>query len=274
MKNRTFSRRLWTVLALIIAPLAFAQSGGLPTSQPKRLTIIREYVKPGMGAAHARHEAGWPAAFAKANSPEYYIALTSMTGAPEAWYLIPWESHATEAAAMKRDAKNPVLSAELDRLAEGDAAFISGLTTIQTRGRPDLGMGKFPDAGKMRFFEIVIFGVRQGQEAKMENILKTYAKVRQRVSPDASYRVYTVYAGMPDPTYIIMMSMADYAEFDRIMAEHDKVFEVATPEEQAEFSKWGEAVFRSEANRFRVDPVMSYVSKEVRASDPAFWNPQ
>lgn len=258
-------------LALTCVPLGFAQSG-LPAAQPKRLTIIREHVKPGMGAGHARHEAGWPAAFEKAKSPDYYLALTSMTGPTEAWYLIASESHAAEAAAMKRDAKDEVLSAELDRLALGDAEFITGVTTVQTIGRPDLGYGKFPEIGKARFFEILFFSVRQGQEGRMDAMLKTYAGVRKRVSPDASYRVYTVQAGMPDPTYIIMMSVADYAEFDRTMAEHNKVFEVATAEEQAEFAKWGEIVHRSEANRFRVSPGMSYVSKEVRASDPGFWS--
>ena len=271
MKNLMIPRCLLMALAVTCVPLASAQNG-LPTAQPKRLTIIREQVKVGHGAGHARHEAGWPAALEKAKSPDYYIALTSMTGPTEAWYLIPSESHAAEAASMKRDAKDPVLSAELDRLTLGDADFINAAITIQTMGRPDLSLGKFPNVAKVRFFEASIFSVRQGQEEKMDSILKTYAVVRKRVSPDASYRFYTVNAGMPDPTYIVIQSVEDYGEFDRTMAEHAKVFESAKPEEKVIFDKWGEAVTRSETNRFRVDPVMSYVSKEVRASDPEFWN--
>lgn len=270
MKNLTIPRCLLLALAMTCVPLALAQNG-LPTAQPKRLTIIREQVKVGHGAGHARHEAGWPAAFEKAKSPDYYIALTSMTGPQEAWYLIPSESHAAEAASMKRDAKDPVLSAELDRLALGDADFITGAISIQAMARPDLSLGKFPNVAKMRFFEIMFFSVRQGQEEKMDKVMKTYAVVRQRVSPEAGYRVYNVNAGMPDPTYIVIQSVADYAEFDRTMAEHQKVFEAATAEEKAIFDKWGEAVSRSEVNRFRVDPQMSYVSKEVRASDADFW---
>src|SRR5690348_13874190 len=100
MKNLKIKRCLLTALVVTCASLALAD-GGLPTAQPKRLTIIREFVKPGMGPAHARNEAGWPAAFAKAKSPDFYIALTSMTGAPEAWYLSPSESFAAEAASMK-----------------------------------------------------------------------------------------------------------------------------------------------------------------------------
>lgn len=270
MRNLTISRCLPLLLAATCVSFASAQ-GGLPTSQPNRLTIIREQVKAGQGAAHAKHEAGWPAAYAKANSPDYYISLTSMTGPTEAWYLVPFASHAAEAASMKRDAKDPVLSAELDRLAQADADFISGVTTVQLMARTDLSVGKFPAIAKVRFFEVSTFSVRQGQEAKMDSIIKTYNEVRKRVSPDASYRFYTVVAGMPDPTYIVMSSVEDYAEFDRTMAEHQKVFETATPEESAEFAKWGEAVMKSETNRFRLDPMMSYVSQEVRASDPDFW---
>ena len=75
-------------LALCAAHLAFGQTG-LPTSQPKLLTIVREEVKPGRAADHANHEAGWPAAFEKAMSPDYYLAMTSLTGPSEAWYVIP-----------------------------------------------------------------------------------------------------------------------------------------------------------------------------------------
>ena len=51
-----------------------------------------------------------------------------------------------------------------------------------------------------------------------------------------------------------------------------QLFASLTPEEKAIFDKWAGAVNKSETNRYRIDPVMSYVSKEVRASDPDFWN--
>ena len=270
MKKLTIPHCLLIALALTSVPFASAQNG-LPTSQPKRLTIVREDVKVGRAADHARNEAGWPAAFEKAKFPDYYIAMTSLTGHSEAWYLSPFDSYAAEAASMKRSDKDPVLSAELERLSARDAEFINGVTTIQTAARPDLSLGKFPNVAKVRFFEINLFSVRQGQEEKLDALMKTYANARKRVAPDSSYRVYTVTAGMSDPTYIVISSVEDYAEFDRTMAEHMSVFTSATPAEKAAFDKWGEYVARSETNRFRVDPVQSYVSKEVRAQDPDFW---
>jgi hypothetical protein len=270
MKKHPLSCGLMFALALICLPLASAQNG-LPATQPKHLTIIREQVKVGRSADHARNEAGWPAALEKAKNPDYYLALTSMTGPTEAWYLIPSESYTAEAASMKRDAKDPVLSAEVDRLTLKDADYINGSTTVQLMARPDLSLGKFPNVSKIRFYEISLFYARPGQEEKLETLMKTYAVVRKRVAPESSYRVYTVVAGMLDSTYLVISSVEDYAEFDRLMAEGEKVFSSTTPEEKAQFDKWGECVLKSENNRFRVDPVQSYVSKEVRASDPDFW---
>lgn len=260
-------------VVLCAAHLAFGQTG-LPTSQPKLLTIVREEVKPGRGADHAAHEAGWPAAFEKAKSPDYYLAMTSLTGSPEAWYVAPQESHAAIAASMKREDKDPVLSAELARLAARDAEFIKGVTVVQAAGRPDLSYGKYPDVAKARFFEIFTFTVRPGGVEKFESCMKTYAKVRKRVAPDSNYRIYQVIAGMPTPTYIIFSSVEDYAQLDQTAAEHMKTLTSATPPEKAEFDKWGEAVVKEDIQRFRVDPKQSYVSKETRATDPEFWMPK
>ena len=84
---------LLALLCTAGATAAHAQATGLPTTQPSLVTIIREEVKVGRAAEHQRIESGWPAAFARANSPDYYLAMTSMTGLSEAWYIIPATSH-------------------------------------------------------------------------------------------------------------------------------------------------------------------------------------
>jgi hypothetical protein len=114
------SLSFWLFSALALGGSNQVLSEDLPSNQPKLLTIVREEVKVGRNAEHAKHEAGWPAAYEKAKSTDCYLAMTSLTGPNEAWYVIPWESHAAIAASMKRDDKNPVLSAELDRLSLAD----------------------------------------------------------------------------------------------------------------------------------------------------------
>lgn len=249
--------------------VASAQGQGLPTAQPSMVTIIREQVKVGRAADHARIEAGWPALYGRANSPDYYLAMVSMTGTPEAWYLIPSANHAAYAETMKRDLG---LQTELDRLAQADAEVLDGIRTIQATARPDLSMGSFPDLSKQRFWEISIVRVRPGHEQEFDAAAKAYGTAAQRSAPNSQYRVYQVIAGMLTPTYIIFSSVASYGEFDQMMADGMKTMQNATPTEMAALQKFStDATLSWETNRYRLDPRQSYVSREVRASDPAFW---
>ena len=248
---------------------AQAQSQGLPTSPPALLTIIREQVKVGRAADHARIESGWPALYGRANSPDYYLAMTSMTGAPEAWYIIPSASHTAYAETMGRDAG---LQADLDRLARADAEVLEGTRTVQATARTDLSMGAYPDLSKQRFWEISIVRVRPGHEQEFDAAAKAYGAAAQRAAPSTQFRVYQVIAGMLTPAYIIFSSVPNYGGFDQTMADGMKVMQGANATEMAALDKFSkDATLSWETNRFRLDPRQSYVSREVRASDPAFW---
>jgi hypothetical protein len=272
-------KRLSVVLGILTA-VGLGGTGvtlgqGLPTNQPNMITIVREEVKVGRNAEHARHEAGWPAAYEKAKSPDYYIAMTSLTGPNEAWYVIPSESHAAWGESMKRDDKDPVLSAELERLAFRDADYINGSRTLQAIAQTELSAGDFPDVAKVRFFNMSIFKVHAGREEQFEAAAKAYAAARKRAAPKVGYRVYQVIAGMPGPTYLIISSVEDYGGFDAQMAAGMATWKELKADEKDLITKAGtEAVVSEESNRFKVDPKQSYVPKATRESDPQFWMPK
>jgi hypothetical protein len=241
------------------------------------LTIVREEVKVGRTAEHSKIEAGWPAAYEKSKSPYYYLALVSMTGPSEAWYITPFESHAAVGDSLKREDADtdPVLAAELARLSRADADMLNSLRVMQARARKDLSYGAFPDLAKTRFNEITIFRVRPGHEAQFEAAAKAYGASTKRSGATAGYRVYEVIAGIPGPTYLILSSVAAYSEFDQAMADGDKAMKGASAEEGAALQKFMlEGVVNVETQRFRIDPAQSYVPKETRAQDPAFWMPK
>ena len=82
-------------------------------------------------------------------------------------------------------------------------------------------------------------------------------------------------AGMPSPTYLVFSSVTSYGAFDKGMAEGAATMKAATEEEMNVLQKFSaEGLINSENIRFRLDPVMSYVPKDVRAQDPAFWMPK
>lgn len=250
-----------------------ASSQGVPTSQPSLLTIVREQVKSGHVAAHAATEAGWPAAYAKAKFTDYYLGMVSMTGPNEAWYVAPYASHTAFGESMKRESADPVLSAELSRLARADADHLDGLRTLHAMAMPELSYGAFPDLAMARFWEITTFRVRPGQEEAFAAAAKAYAAAARRAAPNASWRTYSVIAGMPGPTFLIFGSVRAFAEFDNVMKEGEGMMKAFTPEELGVLQKSAGALISVETQRFRLDPTQSYVDDAAKAKDPAFWSP-
>jgi hypothetical protein len=259
--------------ALLCAGVAAAQ--GLPTTQPTQLMIIREQVKLGRQAEHARIEAGWPAAFAKAKSPVHYLAMTTLTGANEAWFLVPYASNAAIGEDMRAQEADTVLAAELQRLSRADAEVLTGARTIMTVARPDLSHGPFPDLNRQRFWEITVFRVRPGHGDAFEAAAKAYGAAAERTAPNTSYRVYQVSAGMPSPTFLVFSSVESFAQFDTMAATGQRIFQSFTPDEMAAMNRFlSEGLITDESNRYRLEPQMSYVSAETRATDRAFWEPR
>lgn len=263
-----------TLLVFLVAGNS-ALGQTLPTSQPNLIQIIIEDVKVGHEADHAKTEAGWPAAFEKAKSPYFSLGMVSLTGPSVAWFVVPFDSNQAMGDSMKRSTDDPMLAAELARLSRADADHISNMRSILVASRKDLSRGAFPDSGRQRFWEVTIFRVRPGHEDDFVAAAKAYGSAAGRSAPNTAYRVYEVVAGLPSPTYMVFSSVVNYGDFDKTTAEGEATMKGANAEEQKALQKFGaEAVINSETQRFRLDPDMSYVSKEVRAQDPAFWMPK
>ena len=262
-------------LLCIGATAAQAQGPALPTAQPALITIYREHVKAGRATEHEGIEAGWPAAYAKARSPNYYLAMTSLTGANEAWFIAPFASNAAVADQMKLESSDTALAAELARLSRADAEVLTDFRIIQAVARTDLSHGAFPALARMRYWEITIFRVRPGHESDFEAAAKAYAAASDRAATGASYRVYQITAGMLEPTFLVFQSVESYAQFDGMMANGRKTMQSFTPAELATMQKFfTEGLVNSETNRFALNATMSYVSAETRATDPGFWMPK
>jgi hypothetical protein len=264
-----------TLLALVAGNAATALAQGLPTTQPKFLHIYREGVKIGRSADHSKWEAGWPAAFEKAKFPDTYIALESVTGPTEVWYVSPYASQAAFGESMARQNADAALAAETERLSRGDAEFVSEVNAIEAVARPELSYGAFPDLSTMRFWEITTFRVKPGHGAEFAAAAKAWAAASARSAPSANWRTYEVVAGAPDGTYLVMGSVASFAEFDKTLADGDATWKGLTFDERTAMQKFsGDATLSSVTNRYRLDPRQSYVTAETRQKDPAFWMPK
>ena len=261
--------------SLLVASAASALAQGVPTTQPKFLHIFREQVKPGRSGDHAKWEAGWPAAYAKTKSPYNYIALASVTGPTEVWYVTTLASQAAYGEMIAAESKNPTLSAELDRLQKGDGEFLSDANAIEATAVAELSHGEFPDIAAMRFWEITTFRVKPGHRESFVAATKAYISAAKRSAPSARWRTYEVVAGAPGGTFLVFSSVASFAEFDKMAADDAAIWTGLTPEEGAPLQKlMTDGILGTLTNRYRLDPVQSYVTPEMRAKDPAFWSPK
>lgn len=263
-----------TLLALAVGSAAgtFAQS--LPTTQPKFLHIYRETLKPGRAADHAKWEAGWPAAYEKAGFKNAYLAISSLTGPQEVWFISPYANQAAFGEMMAAEA-NPALGAELERLSKGDGEFLNELTGIQLAADSELSQGAFPDISKVRFYEIMTIRLKFGYDGDWAAAMGAYKAAAAKASPDSSWRAYRVVAGAPGATYLLMSSTTSFAEFDKMAANDEAIWKSIPQDQLATMQKFfREGVVNIVTQRFKVEPSMSYVDAATKAKDPAFWGPK
>ncbi|HEV8613235.1 MAG TPA: hypothetical protein VGQ73_06970, partial [Gemmatimonadales bacterium] len=143
-------------LSVLLAGSIAAQTMGPPAF----MQIFREREKFGHGAAHRQTEAAWPRAFARAKIPNNYLALTTMFGSSQVWFVEGHNSIAELEAANKAIAASPGLSAELDRYSAADAANVDNADALLARFLPEASNPGPLKIGEMHAWEITIFRVR------------------------------------------------------------------------------------------------------------------
>jgi len=246
-----------------------------PPPPPKILQIYREEVKPGKGPAHAKVEAGWPAAFAKANWPSHYLALTSLTGPSEAWFVSGWDSMAAWEKDTKAVEANAALTAELDALLEKDGELLSGGSGLLLSYREDLSNTPGVDLSKMRYFRIITIRVRPGHENDFTGAVKIFKDAYKKANISLPWAVFRVEAGMPGPTFTVWIPMTSLAELDATMKAAKAIQDAAGEEGQKALAKAASDGYNfTTQNIYAFSPKMSYPPKEWVAKDPGFWAPK
>lgn len=242
------------------------------TPPPKVLQIIREVIKPGHGPAHAKTEAGWPAAFAKANGTAHYIAMTSTTGPGEALFVGAWDSFAAFEKDGQETEKNAPLTAELERLSQADGEHLSNWNNVFATYREDLSYRAPVSIPKMRHFSITTYRVKPGRNAEFAAARKLISAVHEKRNMDEHWAMYQVTSGMPAGTFLLIMPLKSLAEIDAAATIHDKAYEDAlAAESQNKLGDLMNASLDSSTNNiYSFSPKMSFAPKEWTVAD-AFW---
>lgn len=273
MKN-AFRLCLGIGLTLSMASGLFAQAP-MPPGPPKVLQIFREEVKPGKGPAHLKWETGWPKAFAKVSWPTHYLAMTSVSGPSEAWFMTGYESFAAWEKDRQNFDKNQTLKSEDDRLTQGDGEFLSASRSIVAVYREDLSSKTAIKLPTMRYFRVFTFRVRPGHDSDFADAAKIVKGAYEKANVDVPWATYQISSGMLTPTYLLFLPMKSLDEIDSAMARSKTIQEAEGEENQKKLLKLAsDGYLTIDSNIFAFDPKISYPSKEFIAGDPEFWTPK
>jgi hypothetical protein len=241
---------------------------------PKVLLIDREMVKFGKDSGHAKNEGAFARAAAAAKSPDHYLAVTTMSGPNEAWFLVGFDSYAEWQKSNEYDSQ-PKVQTLLDPLEEKDADYVSDSDQVvatyneKWSYKPDMNMAE------MRYFEIETIRLRPGHDKDWDDLVALYLTTAAKASIDEHDIFFEAHYGAPNGTIYIFTPRKSLAELDAAMGTGKAFDDALGPGGQKKWAELIEAAVASDSTTLvRFSPGMSYPPEEWVKSDPSFWKPK
>jgi len=265
-----------SVLGIAALSAAYCISAPAQQFEPAPvIQVIREVVKEGRGAAHERAETDYVRAFRKAKSKFHYLALSSASGANEAWFIVHYPSFAGAEAARMEGQQEP-LKSELEAAETKDGALRDSSRSMWAVYRPDMSYRADKlDVGKVRFVTVGTYRVRLGKDedfmAGAKSIIGAYGKADLGVV----LLCYQVVSGAPSGTYLFFSPLESMKSMDEAPGRQKALTQAMGQDNYRQLIRGSGDTFLSiESNLYAVSPSMSYVSKATEDSNPGFWKPK
>ena len=240
---------------------------------PPVLVIYREDVKPGMAATHNKLEAGWPRAFAKAKTPNHYIALVSMSGPGDALFVEPRASFAEIEKISKEMEKNTLLGSELQKLAHDDGALLSSARSMILTLNSELSRPGGTPIPAVRYVSVTTYRVRPGRAAEFREFRQMLKSVHESNKTSNYFALYNVATGAQTGTFMLFRLLASLKELDPDPS-RQTMAQMLGSDKQKKLDELVQSFMISAENTlYEVKPDMSYVDKELMAADK-FWVPK
>lgn len=269
---------LFFVIVTLISAFSqvFAQTPARP-GPPPVLLIVREDIKPGTMGTHNRHSAEFAAIFNKLQTPNHRVALVPVAGSEnEVIYLTGADTFAElegiqKATDEKMSAVSGNMTADLDRLDKEAPALHAGMRDMLAVLRPEYGYGTAVNLPTMRYMAVTTVRLRPGQEDQYAELIKLQKAARDKAKAELHVAAFQVIAGTPSTTLMFFRLMKSLAEYDLRIG--PRVRDAMSEDQQKKADKLAaESIVFTETSVYAFNPQMSYVSKEMAAGDPAFWN--
>lgn len=263
--------RRFVLAAALFAPAALAAQ---EMAAPPWLNIYREVVKPGKGPAHAKHEAAWARALTAAQYPGGSLAIASMTGPNEYWWLSGLASAADLEKLNAAYAASPALSAVEDKFVPPEADYLNNAFGILARMRDDLSYNSGAPMTSMRYMVVTTIAVRPGHMAEFVEARKMIKAAHETSKAKDGFAIYQVMGGAANGSFLIFAAKASLAELDADPHGPAYVAALGGSDAQKKLAALASAYTATNiGNLFRVDPQTSVLDKSWYDADP-FWKPK
>jgi len=263
-------------IALLSSQMAAQIQEAEPPPAPRVLMVVREQIKEGREAAHARAEEAWPRIFSKGNVTTYYVGMTAESGPSEAWFLQPYDSFGGMEKARAEIVRSFATDLEVANVEDGELR--TGSRTLLAVYRNDLSyhpaeaMSSLP---KCRHMGVTVLRIKYGHDADLVQAAKLLIDGYERSNSGQPILTYQVTSGGPSGTYLFFSPMDSLARVDEAPARTAAARQAMGERNQKHFDTLAQEVAQSsESLLFAFNPRMSYVSKDFAAGDPEFWNPK
>jgi hypothetical protein len=269
-------KTLFYLTAFCIGVLAPLEARGQGTPPPKVLAIFREDVKAGRGAAHENVETGYVRAMQRANWPVHYLAMTAVYGGSDALFLTAYDSFAALQKDRADSEKNVQLTADIDRMDAQDAEYRTSQRAMVGVLNPELTIGGPVVIPEMRYFSITTVRVRPGHTDEYTEARKILVDATKKANVDDQHSAfYSVAAGMPVGTYLLIAPRKSLAELDPNPARAKAIQDAMGEENNKKRQKLlADSVISAETSVYAFSPKMSYVPKEWAKIGGEFWTPK
>lgn len=267
----------WIAIAVCgLSPFAACaqQHAPEPSGPAPVLMTVRERLKPGEEATHAKLEAEYADVLDAGKGSEYYLGMGAITGYDETMFLSGYAS--LEEMSDVHDYDETMMGAKLDSLEKLHNSTLAGTETNIWRLRPDLSSPIVGSLGKMRYMQMIQIHVKLGHGAEFTTVLKQVQQGWMKVDPDFHYSVYQEnYGQAPDDSYLVIIPVKSLADLDmhhaKLATYHKQIGEDAYKHMlEFESSDYNSTV----SNLFVFTPGMSRLPDSWTKDDQAFWNPK
>ncbi len=123
---------------------------------PQSLQIVRESLKKGGDAAYKAIEEDAARICADLKCPNSHLAMESLTGAKEVWWLTPYKSESDRQRVAAGYANNPALMAALLEIPKRKQSLVGAPIDILANYRRDLSEKDSWKVGGTRFFVVTV----------------------------------------------------------------------------------------------------------------------